>query len=121
VAAGENPRTIKVGFAQEVVARFHGQAAAEKALQDFQTRAKGGIPEDIPAVTLTLEGDQLGISQCLKQAGLVESTSEALRAIQQGGVKLDSVKVDDKQLMLTNGTTVVAQVGKRKFAKITLA
>ncbi len=121
VAAGENPRTIKVGFAQEVVARFHGQAAAEKALQDFQTRAKGGIPDDIPAVTLTLEGDQLGISQCLKQAGLVESTSEALRAIQQGGVKLDSVKVDDKQLMLTKGTTVVAQVGKRKFAKITLA
>lgn len=121
VAAGENPRTIKVGFAQEIVARFHGQAAAEKALQDFQTRAKGGIPDEVPEVTLTLEGTHISISQCLKQAGLVDSTSEALRAIQQGGVKLDSVKVEDKQLMLDKGSTVVAQVGKRKFARITLA
>lgn len=120
VAAGENPRNIKVGFAQEVVARFHGQAAAEKALQDFQTRAKGGIPDDVPEVEVIIESDSIGISQLLKQAGLVESTSEAMRAVQQGGVKLDSVKVEDKNLPLSKGVTVVAQVGKRKFAKITI-
>lgn len=120
VSAGENPRNIKVGFAQEIVARFHGQAAAEKALQDFQTRAKGGIPDEVPAVNVTIDGDSIGISQLLKLAGLVESTSEAMRAVQQGGVKLDSVKVEDKNLPLAKGVTVVAQVGKRKFAKITL-
>jgi len=120
VAAGDNPRNIKVGFAQEIVARFHGQAAAEKALQDFQTRAKGGIPDDVPEVAVAIDGDSISISQLLKQAGLVESTSEAMRAVQQGGVKLDSVKVDDKNLSLTKGVTVVAQVGKRKFAKITI-
>ncbi|QDC45080.1 tyrosine--tRNA ligase [Methylophilus medardicus] len=120
VAAGENPRNIKVGFAQEIVARFHGQAAAEKALQDFQTRAKGGIPEDVPEVTVTIDGETIGIAQLLKLANLVESTSEAMRAIQQGGVKLDSVKIEDKALQLAAGVTVVAQVGKRKFAKITI-
>lgn len=120
VAAGENPRNIKVGFAQEIVARFHGAAAADKALQDFQTRAKGGIPDEVPEVEVALEADSIGISQLLKQAGLVESTSEAMRAIQQGGVKLDSQKVDDKNLQLSKGQTVVAQVGKRKFARITL-
>lgn len=120
VAAGENPRNIKVGFAQEVVARFHGQAAADKALQDFQTRAKGGIPDDVPELEVVIEGASIGISQLLKQAGLVESTSEAMRAVQQGGVKLDSVKVEDKNLPVAKGVTVVAQVGKRKFAKITI-
>jgi tyrosyl-tRNA synthetase len=120
VAAGENPRNIKVGFAQEVVARFHGQAAADKALQDFQTRAKGGIPDDVPEVEVVIDGERIGISQLLKQAGLVESTSEAMRAVQQGGVKLDSVKVEDKNLPVAKGVTVVAQVGKRKFAKITI-
>ncbi len=120
VAAGENPRNIKVGFAQEIVARFHGQAAAEKALLDFQTRAKGGIPDDVPEVEVILDADSIGISQLLKMAGLVESSSEAMRAIQQGGVKLDSVKVEDKNLQLSKGEIVVAQVGKRKFAKITL-
>jgi len=120
VAAGENPRNIKVGFAQEVVARFHGQAAADKALQDFQTRAKGGIPDDVPEVEVVIDGESIGISQLLKQAGLVESTSEAMRAVQQGGVKLDSVKVEDKNLPVAKGVTVVAQVGKRKFAKITI-
>ncbi|MDP8566485.1 tyrosine--tRNA ligase [Methylophilus aquaticus] len=120
VANGENPRNIKVSFAQEIVARFHGQAAAEKALLDFQTRAKGGIPDDVPDVEVALDADSIGISQLLKMAGLVESTSEAMRAIQQGGVKLDSVKVEDKNLQLSKGAVVVAQVGKRKFAKITL-
>lgn len=120
VAGGENPRNIKVRFAQEIVARFHSQAAAEKALEDFQTRAKGGIPDEVPEVRVSIEGDSVGIAQLLKMAGLVESTSEAIRAIQQGGVKLDSEKVNDKNLQIQKNTTVIAQVGKRKFAKIEL-
>ncbi|MEQ1598537.1 MAG: tyrosine--tRNA ligase [Methylotenera sp.] len=120
VKAGENPRNIKVKFAQEIVARFHSQADAESALNDFQTRAKGGIPDDVPEVRLDIGSQSIGIASLLKMAGLVESTSEAMRAIQQGGVKLDSEKVEDKNLQLTKGVTVVAQVGKRKFAKITL-
>ncbi len=118
IAAGENPRNIKVRFAQEIVARFHSQADAEKALSDFQTRAKGGIPDDVPEVSLTIEGESIGIAQLLKMAGLVESTSEAMRAIQQGGVKIDSEKVEDKNLPINKGASFVAQVGKRKFAKI---
>lgn len=120
VANGENPRNIKVKFAQEIVTRFHGQADAERALDDFQTRAKGGIPDDVPEITLTIAGSTIGIAQLLKLANLVESTSEAMRAIQQGGVKLDSQKIEDKNLQLHKGTHVIAQVGKRKFAKITL-
>lgn len=118
IAAGENPRNIKVRFAQEIVARFHSQADAEKALSDFQTRAKGGIPDEVPEVNVTIEGESIGIAQLLKMAGLVESTSEAMRAIQQGGVKIDSEKVEDKNLPINKGTAFVAQVGKRKFAKI---
>ena len=118
VLAGENPRNIKVVFAQEIVARFHSQADAEKALNDFQTRAKGGIPDEVPTMQVNIAGQAVGVSQLLKMAGLVESNSEAMRAIQQGGVKIDSVKVDDKNLQLTKGSVVVAQVGKRKFAKI---
>ena len=120
VKAGENPRNIKVKFAQEIVTRFHSQAAAESALKDFQTRAKGGIPDDVPEVRLDIGSQSIGIASLLKMAGLVESTSEAMRAIEQGGVKLDSEKITDKNLQLNKGVTVIAQVGKRKFAKITL-
>ncbi len=120
INAGANPRDTKVRFAQEIVARFHSQADAEKALQDFQTRAKGGIPDEVPEITLHIEGATIGIAQLLKVAGLVESTSEANRAIDQGGVKLDSQKVEDKNLQLNKGATVVAQVGKRKFGKISI-
>ncbi len=120
VAAGENPRNVKVRFAQEIVSRFHSLDDAEKALQDFQTRTKGGIPDEVPEITVSIEGEIVGIAQLLKMAGLVESTSEANRAIDQGGVKLDSQKVEDKNLQLNKGITVVAQVGKRKFAKIIL-
>ena len=120
VAAGSNPRDIKVGFAQEIVARFHSQADAENALADFQTRAKGGIPDDVPEVAITIEGQQIGIAQLLKIAGLVSSTSEAFRAIEQGGIKIDGEKVVDKGLMLAKGVTVIAQVGKRKFANVTI-
>ena len=120
VKAGENPRNIKVKFAQEIVARFHSQADAEHALNDFQTRAKGGVPDDVPERRIDIGSQSIGIASLLKMAGLVESTSEAIRAIQQGGVKLDSEKVEDKNLQLNKGMVVVAQVGKRKFAKITL-
>ena len=120
VKAGANPRDTKVRFAQEIVARFHSQADAEKALQDFQTRAKGGIPDDVPEVLVDIGSQSIGIAQLLKMAGLVESTSEAYRAIEQGGVKLDSEKVTDKNLQLNKGAKVIAHVGKRKFAKITI-
>lgn len=120
VATGNNPRDIKVRFAQEIVARFHSQADAEKALADFQTRSKGGIPDDVPEVTVTIDADNIGVAQLLKLAGLVSSTSEAFRAIEQGGIKLDGEKVSDKAFMLNKGTSVVAQVGKRKFANVTI-
>lgn len=120
VAAGSNPRNIKVTFAQEIVARFHSQADAEKALADFQTRSKGGIPDDVPEVTVTIDADNIGVAQLLKLAGLVGSTSEAFRAIEQGGIKLDGEKVSDKAFMLNKGTSVIAQVGKRKFANVTI-
>ncbi len=121
VDAGENPRNIKVRFAQEIVTRFHSQTDAEKALSDFQTRAKGGIPDEVPEVNLTIDGENLGIAQLLKRAGLVDSTSEAMRMIKQGGVKIDSIKVSDKALQINKGTVLVAQVGKRKFAKVTVS
>ncbi|MDP3307600.1 MAG: tyrosine--tRNA ligase [Methylotenera sp.] len=120
VVAGSNPRDIKVGFAQEIVTRFHNPADAEKALADFQTRSKGGIPKDVPEISINIEGESIGIAQLLKLAGLVESSSEAYRAIDQGGVKLDSEKISDRNLQLNKGVTVIAQVGKRKFANVTI-
>lgn len=120
VASGSNPRDIKVRFAQEIVTRFHSQKDAEKALIDFQTRSKGGIPDEVPAVTVIIDGGSIGVAQLLKLSGLVASTSEAFRAIEQGGVKLDGEKVLDKALTLQKGTTVVAQVGKRKFSNVTI-
>jgi len=120
VAAGANPRDIKVQFAQEIVTRFHSKEDADKALLDFQTRSKGGIPDDVPEVTVTIDAEQVGIAQLLKLAGLVVSTSEAFRAIEQGGVKLGGEKVSDKAFVLNKGSTVVAQVGKRKFANVTI-
>ncbi len=120
VEGGRNPRDIKVAFAQEIVERFHSRAEAERALEDFTARHHGGIPEDMPEVSVTATGDSLSIAQLLKQAGLTPSTSEALRMIEQGAVKLDSVKVEDKALTVAKGATVVAQVGKRKFARVSV-
>jgi tyrosyl-tRNA synthetase len=120
VADGANPRDIKVRFAQEIVARFHSTQAAESALEDFVNRSKGGIPEDVSEVSLSIDGDSIGVAQMLKQANLVASTSEAFRAIEQGGIKLDGERLTDKALALSKGVTVVAQVGKRKFARITI-
>ena len=118
VLSGRNPRDFKVALAQEIVTRFHDASAAEKALEDFNHRAKGGVPDDIPEITLT--GAPIGIGQLLKQANLVPSTSEAMRNIEQGGVKIDGATVSDKALKVEAGTFLV-QVGKRKFAKITLS
>jgi tyrosyl-tRNA synthetase len=116
--AGRNPRDFKVLLAQEIVARFHSQADAERALEDFNHRAKGGVPDDIPSVTLT--GAPLGIGQLLKQAALVPSTSEALRNIEQGGVKIDGTVISDKGLKIEAGEYVI-QVGKRRFARVSLS
>jgi tyrosyl-tRNA synthetase len=118
VEGGRNPRDVKVLLAQEIVARFHSQADAERALEDFNARAKGGVPDDIPEVSL--DGAPLGIAQLLKQAGLVPSTSEANRNIEQGGVRIDGETVSDKGAKIEAGTYVV-QVGKRRFARVTLA
>ncbi|NOS96214.1 MAG: tyrosine--tRNA ligase [Methylotenera sp.] len=120
VATGANPRDIKVRFAQEIVTRFHCLADAEKALADFQTRSKGGIPDDVPEIKIIIDADSIGVAQLLKLAGLVSSTSEAFRAIEQGGIKLDGEKVTDKALTLNKRQTVTAQVGKRKFANVTI-
>ncbi|MBV1776724.1 tyrosine--tRNA ligase [Burkholderiaceae bacterium DAT-1] len=120
IEAGRNPRDAKVMLGQEIVARFHDQAAAEAALADFQNRSAGGIPDDIPELTVTLDAESIGIAQLLKQAGLTASTSEAMRSIDQGGVRIDGEKVSDKTLNLTKGITIVLQVGKRKFARVTL-
>ena len=117
VAAGANPRDAKVAIAQEIVARFHSQAAAEEALNDFVNRSKGGIPDDVPEVTLA--GAPLGLPQLLKQAGLCPSTSEAMRMVDQGGVRLDGTVLSDKAVKIDAGTFVL-QVGKRKFARVTL-
>ncbi|MEY3390743.1 MAG: hypothetical protein RL350_1005 [Pseudomonadota bacterium] len=117
VAAGLNPRDCKVLLGQEIVERFHSQAAAEKALEDFNHRAKGGIPDDIPE--LELSGAPLGIAALLKAANLVPSTSEANRNIEQHGVRIDGAVVSDKALKVEPGTYVI-QVGKRRFAKVTL-
>ena len=121
VEAGRNPRDIKVAFAQEIVARFHSQAAAEAALADFEARFRqGAIPNEMPEFTIEATADGLSVVQLLKQAGLAPSTSEAMRQIAGGGVKLDGQKVGDKGLMVAKGSTVVAQVGKRKFARVTV-
>lgn len=117
VVAGRNPRDCKVLLGQEIVARFYSDGAADKALEDFNHRAKGGIPDNIPE--LQLSGAPLGIAALLKAANLVPSSSEANRNIDQSGVRVDGTVISDKTLKLNAGTYVV-QVGKRRFAKVTL-
>jgi tyrosyl-tRNA synthetase len=118
VAGGRNPKDVKVLLAKEITARFHGAAAADAAEADFSHRARGGIPDQIAEVALT--GAPLAIGALLKQAGLAPSSSEALRLIEQGGVRIDGSVVSDKSLKVGAGTIVV-QVGKRKFARVTLS
>lgn len=116
IAAGENPRNVKVALAQEIVARFHDQAAAEKALERFEARFKHGeIPDDLPEVTLT--GAPMGIINVLRESGLAASGSEAQRNITQGGVRVDGTRIEDRGLELAAGTYVV-QVGRRRFARV---
>jgi tyrosyl-tRNA synthetase len=117
VAEGRNPKDVKVLLAKEITARFHDAAAADAAEQDFVNRSRGGVPDDIPE--LAFAGAPLAIGALLKQSGLVPSTSEAMRMIEQGGVRLDGAVVSDKALKVGAGTMVV-QVGKRKFARVTL-
>jgi tyrosyl-tRNA synthetase len=118
VQEGGNPRDVKVDFAREIVGRFHGTSAAAAAAASFSARfSRNETPEDMPEVRISAN-DALAISQVLKQAGLAASASEALRLIEQGGVKIDGVKVGDKTLKLARGVTAVVQVGKRKFARV---
>jgi len=119
--AGRNPRDAKVMLGKEIVARFHSPAAADAALAEFESRFKdGAMPENMPEVTLATAGVGMPIAQLAKQAGVVESTSEALRLIAQRGLKLDGDVVADKGMVVAAGTTVVVQAGKRKFARVTL-
>ncbi len=121
VRAGANPRDIKFLLAEEIITRFHDAQAAEAARRDFIQRfAKGAMPDEMPEKTLTLEHENIGIAAMLKQAGLTSSTSESFRMIQQGAVRLDGERVSDRGLELERGSVVVAQVGKRKFARVTL-
>ncbi len=119
VAAGRNPRDVKVDLGLELVTRFHSAAAAQAALEDFEARFKqGAMPDDMPEVSLS--GAPMGIVAALKQAGLAPSSAEAIRNIEQGGVRIDGEKVVDRNLSLTAGAYVL-QVGKRKFARVTLS
>jgi tyrosyl-tRNA synthetase len=117
VEGGTNPRDAKVALAQEIVTRFHSRQAAEDALADFVNRSKGGIPDDVPDVAV--QGAPLGLPQLLRQTGLCASSSEAMRMIDQGGVRIDGAVVADKAQQVQAGTFVL-QVGKRKFARVTL-
>lgn len=121
VEAGRNPRDIKVKLGQEMVARFHGADQAVWALEDFEARFRGNaIPDDIPEVSLEAPAEGLPIAQVLQRSGLTASTSEALRMIQAGGIRLDGEKIEDKALMLTIGGTVVLQRGKKDYRKVTI-
>jgi len=121
VERGRNPRDVKVLLAQELVARFHDQRAAVEALAEFEARFKRGVlPDDLPEVVVNVGGDGMPVVQILKQAGLTGSTSEAMRMIGQGAVRLDGERIEDRSIVLKGGRTVVMQVGKRKFASVVL-
>jgi tyrosyl-tRNA synthetase len=117
--AGANPRNYKVSLGQEIVARFHGQQAAIAALENFEARfQRGALPDDMPEIELVAGNEGFAIANLLKMAGLVETTSEALRMIKQGAVKIDGEKIEDQKLVIAVSTEHVYQVGKRKFAKV---
>ena len=121
VQAGLNPRDIKVALAQEIVERFHGKGAGLAALADFEARFRHNeVPENMPEVSLQAPESGMPVVQMLKQAGLTASTTEAVRMIEQGGVRLNGERLTDRLLKISGGETIVAQVGKRKFARIRL-
>ena len=122
VAGGLNPREIKVRFALEIVTRFHDAAAAARAHADFEARHRAGaMPEEMPEVAIATGGKPMPVAQILKQAGLTSSTSDSFRMIEQGGVRIDGERCADRALALEGGRSVVLQVGKRKFARVTLS
>ncbi|MCG6886089.1 MAG: tyrosine--tRNA ligase [Proteobacteria bacterium] len=122
IAAGKNPRDVKFLLGEEIVARFHSEAAARQAQQNFIARfQKGAMPDDMPEKILPAPAGKLPLANLLKEAGLTGSTSEALRMIRQGAARIDGEKVSDPQLEVAAGTTHVYQVGKRRFARVTLA
>ena len=120
VAGGRNPRDIKVMLAQKLVTRFHSRSSAEHALDEFNARSRGALPEDMPEITVKSSAPAIGVAQAFKQAGLVESTSEAFRLMEAGGLKIDGDRVSDRQLSFASGAKFVAQAGKRRFARITI-
>jgi tyrosyl-tRNA synthetase len=122
VVAGRNPRDVKVMLAQELVARFHTAQAADDALSEFEARFRQGVlPDDMPELMLRSDGGSLALVQILKQAGLTASTSDAMRMIEQGAVRANGDKVSDRARTVAAGETVVLQIGKRRFAKVTVA
>jgi tyrosyl-tRNA synthetase len=121
VGEGANPRDVKFQLGREIVARFHDAKAAEGAQAAFIARfQKGALPDDMPDVTLQAQDGRLGIGNLLKEAGLVESTSEAFRMIRQGAVRCDGERIEDRNLAIVPGNTHVIQVGKRRFARVTV-
>jgi len=118
VKEGENPKNIKVEFAKEIVRRFHSEIEAESAEKDFQNRAVGGIPEDLVEYRIDVGSSGLGVAHLLKSINFVTSTSEAMRLIKAGGVKIDGEKVSDTKKIISQNVQFVIQVGKRKFGKI---
>ncbi len=122
VAEGMNPRDVKFQLAEEIISRFHDQATAKQAQANFIARfQKGAMPDDMPEVELSAPDGKLAIANLLKEAGLTASTSEAMRMLKQGAVKIDGVKANDKGLEIQAGSTAVFQVGKRRFARVTLS
>ena len=121
IEQGKNPRDIKFLLAEEIITRFHDEAAATKSRENFIARfQKGAMPEDIPELTISADEQTVPIANLLRQAGLVQSTSEALRMIQQGAVRIDGERIEDKKLQIEVGSCQVYQVGKRRFARVSV-
>jgi tyrosyl-tRNA synthetase len=121
ISEGKNPRDVKIDLAKELIARFHDEAAAQGAHEEFINRfQKGALPDDMPELEVVAEGGEIGIANLLKNIGLVASTSDAFRMIKQGAAKIDGEKITDKSLVIVSGSEAVYQVGKRKFARVTV-
>ncbi len=121
VEQGANPRDVKFTLAREIVARFHDRAAARRAHEAFVAQfQRGALPENVPEITLQASDGELPIANVLKDAGLVSSTSEGIRMIQQGAVRIDDARIEDRNLKLKSGTTVLCRVGKRRFARVSI-
>jgi len=121
IAAGMNPRDVKFLLAEELVERFHDRAAAVEAREAFIARfQKGAMPDDMPEVKVAADNGVLAIAQLLREAGLVQSSSEGMRMVKQGAVKIDGEKITDTGLEMASGATHVYQVGKRRFARVTI-